>query len=189
MTLAGFGCNTAADSAVARAVVPSWEARPFQFIQTRDRIVQFFEWFRIWREIWTDGRKMPEDTGPRFYGYSVAKWDGDTLEVEAFGLDPRLRGDEWGMPFSENMRVRERWHRLDRDYPEFNVMFTDREYYTRPFASETQRFRLQTKGMPDAEMLEVIFTPMDEQDFNKNIRDPSSLGIAGPKSGVRNANH
>jgi hypothetical protein len=93
------------------------------------------------------------------------------------------------MPFSENMRVRERWHRLDRDNPEFNVMFTDREYYTRPFASETQRFRLQSKGMPDAEMLEVIFTPMDEQDFNKNIRDPSSLGIAGPKSGVRNANH
>jgi hypothetical protein len=90
MTLAGFGCNTAADSAVARAVVPSWEARPFQFIQTRDRIVQFFEWFRIWREIWTDGRKMPEDPGRRFYGYSVANWDGDTLEVETFGLDPRL---------------------------------------------------------------------------------------------------
>src|SRR5215469_2132052 len=159
--------------------------RPFQFIPTEDKVVQMFEWFRIWREIWTDGRKMPEDPGPRFYGYSVAKWDGDTLDVETFGLDPRLWGDEWGMPFSENMRVRERWHRLDRDNLELNVTFTDPDYYTRPFASETQRFRLQTKGMPDAEMLEVIFTPMDEQDFNKNIRDPSSLGIAGPKSGVR----
>jgi hypothetical protein len=65
------------------------------------------------------------------------------------------------------------------------MTFTDPEMYTRPFTSEVQRFRLQTKGMPDAEMLEVIFTPMDELDFNKNIRDPGSLGIQGPKSGVR----
>src|ERR1700693_6028131 len=34
--------------------------RPFQFIPAQDKVVQLFEWFRIWREIWTDGRKMPE---------------------------------------------------------------------------------------------------------------------------------
>src|SRR5579862_139165 len=61
--------------------------RPFEFLQTGEKIVQNFEWFRIWREIWNDGRKMPEDPGPRFYGYSVAKWDGDVLDVETFGLD------------------------------------------------------------------------------------------------------
>jgi len=160
-------------------------SRPFQFIQTSDKVAQLFEWFRIWREIWTDGRKMPEDPGPRFYGYSVAQWDGDVLDVDTFGLDSRLWADEWGMPFSENMRVRERWHRLDRDNLELTLTFTDPEMYTRPFTSETKHFRLQTKGMPDAEMLEVIFTPMDEKDFNKTIRDPSSLGIEGPKSGVR----
>ncbi len=159
--------------------------RPFEFIQTPDKIVQIFEWFRIWREIWTDGRKMPEDPGPRLYGYSVAKWDGDTFAVETYGLDARLWGDEWGMPFSESMRVQERWHRVDRDNLELTMTFTDPEMYTKPFTSEIQRFRLQTKGMPDAEMLEVIFTPMDELDFNKNIRDPGSLGTQGPKSGVR----
>ena len=159
--------------------------RPFEFLQTGEKIVQNFEWFRIWREIWNDGRKMPEDPGPRFYGYSVAKWDGDVLDVETFGLDARLWGDEWGMPFSENMRVRERWHRVDRDNLEMTLTFTDPEMYTKPFTSETKHFRLQTKGMPDAEMLEVIFTPMDEEDFNKTIRDPSSLGIEGPRSGVQ----
>src|SRR5437016_14561507 len=40
-------------------------ARPFQFIHTPANVVQLFEWARIWREIWTDGRKMPEDPGPR----------------------------------------------------------------------------------------------------------------------------
>jgi len=160
-------------------------SRPFELIQTGDKIVQIFEWFRIWREIWTDGRKMPEDPGPRFYGYSVAKWEGDVLDVDTFGLDPRLWADEWGMPFSENIRVREQWRRLDRDNLELTLTFTDPQMYTRPFTSETKHFRLQRKGMPESEMLEVIFTPMDEEDFNKTIRDPSSLGIEGPKSGVR----
>jgi hypothetical protein len=159
--------------------------RPFQFLPAGDKIVQTFEWFRIWREIWTDGRKMPDDPDPRFYGYSVSKWDGDTLVVETAGLDPRLWGDEWGMPFSEELRLEERWHRVDRDNLQLTITFTDPKMYTRPWTSELKRFRLQTKGMPDAEMLEVIFTPMDEQDFDKNIRDPSSLGVAGPKSGVR----
>jgi hypothetical protein len=159
--------------------------RPFQFLPTSDKVVQIFEWFRIWREIWTDGRKMPEDPDPRFYGYSVSKWDGDTLDVETAGLDPRLWGDEWGMPFSEDMRLEERWRRVDRDNLQLTITFTDPKMYTKPWTSEIKRFRLQTKGMPDAEMLEVIFTPMDEQDFDKNIRNPSSLGVAGPKSGVQ----
>jgi hypothetical protein len=159
--------------------------RPFQFIHTQDKVVQIFEWFRIWREMWTDGRKMPEDPGPRLYGYSVAKWDGDVLDVETYGLDPRLWGDEWGMPFSESMRIHERWHRTDQDNLELVMNFSDPVMYTRAWSSELKRFRLQKKGMPDAEMLEVIFTPMDEQDFNKNIRNPGSLGIAGPKSGVK----
>jgi len=159
--------------------------RPFQFLQTQDKIVQTFEWFRIWREIWTDGRSMPEDPDPRFYGYSVSKWDGDTLVVQTAGLDPRLWGDEWGMPFSGELRLEERWRRLDRDNLELTLTFNDPTIYTKPWTSEVKRFRLQTKGMPDAEMLEVIFTPMDEKDFDRNIRDPSSLGVAGPKSGVR----
>jgi hypothetical protein len=159
--------------------------RPFQLLPTEDKIVQIFEWFRIWREIWTDGRKMPEDPDPRFYGYSVSKWDGDTLVVETAGLDPRLWGDEWGMPFSEDMRLEERWRRVDRDNLQLTITFTDPQMYTKPWTSEIKRFRLQSKGMPDAEMLEVIFTPMDEQDFDKNIRNPSSFGVAGPKSGVR----
>ncbi len=159
--------------------------RPFQFLTSDDKIVQTFEWFRIWREIWTDGRKPPADPDPRLYGYSVSHWDGDTLVVETVGLDPRLWGDEWGMPFTDEMKLEERWHRLDRDNLTLSIAFTDPKFYTKPWTSELKRFRLQTKGMQDAEMLEVIFTPMDEKDFDKNIRDPSSLGVAGPKSGVK----
>jgi hypothetical protein len=148
--------------------------RPFQFMQTDDKVVQLFEWFRIWREVWTDGRAMPEDPGPRFYGYSVGKWEGDTLVVETFGLDSRLWGDEWGMPFSEQMRLTERWRRVDQNNLELTMTFTDPETYTKPWTSDPRGFRLQPKTSPNGELLEVIFAPMDEQEFNRRIRNLSN---------------
>jgi hypothetical protein len=148
--------------------------RPFQFIHTPDKVVELFEWFRIWREIWTDGRQMPEDPGPRFYGYSVGKWEGDTFVVETYGLDPRLWGDEWGMPFSDEMRVTERWKRLNRDNLEMTISFNDPKMYTKPWSGETRRYRLQPKGAPNGEILEVIFAPIDELHFNSVIRDLSN---------------
>jgi hypothetical protein len=152
--------------------------RPMQFIQTDDKVVQLFEWFRIWREIWTDGRQMPEDPGPRFYGYSVGKWEGDTFVVETYGLDPRLWGDEWGMPFSEQMRVTERWRRLDHDNMTMQLTFTDPVMYTKPWSTEVRNYRWQPKGTPNGEMLEVIFAPIDELHFNNVIRDLAN-GVPG----------
>jgi hypothetical protein len=148
--------------------------RPMQFIHTQDKVVQLFEWFRIWREIWTDGRPMNEDAGPRFYGYSVGKWDGDTFVIETYGLDPRVWGDEWGMPFSDEMRVTERWRRLNRDDMELQITFTDPKMYTKPWTTDVRRYRLQPKGAPNGEMLEVIFAPMDENHFNDVIRNLSN---------------
>jgi len=149
-------------------------ARPFQIIPVADKIVQIFEWDRIWREIWIDGRKVPEDPDPRFYGYSVGRWEGDTLIVDTVGLDPRLWMDEWGTPFSDDLRVEERWRRLDRDNMELTLTITDPKTFTRPWVTDTKRFRLQPKGSPNGELLEVIFTPMDEKDFNQKIRDVSN---------------
>ena len=149
-------------------------ARPFQIIPLADKIVQIFEWDRIWREIWIDGRKVPEDPDPRFYGYSAGRWEGDTLIVDTVGLDPRLWMVEWGTPFSDDLRVEERWRRLDRDNMELTLTITDPKTFTRPWMTDTKRFRLQPKGSPNGELLEVIFTPMDEKDFNQKIRDVSN---------------
>ena len=64
---------------------------------------------------------IPEDAGPYWYGYSVAKWEGDTFVVETVGLDSREWLDDWGVPFSESLRLQERWHRLDRDNLELTI--------------------------------------------------------------------
>src|SRR5262245_27855968 len=69
-----------------------------QFIQLADKMVQLIEWNRVWREIFTDGRALPEDPDPAWYGYSIGKWEGDEFVIATGGLDPRAWADPVGLP-------------------------------------------------------------------------------------------
>ena len=89
--------------------------RPFQMIMLPDKIVQLFEWTRVWREVWMDGRKPLEDVGPFWYGTSVGKWERNTLVVDTNNLDARAWMDQWGSPFSESLKLQERWTRASKD--------------------------------------------------------------------------
>ena len=152
--------------------------RPFELIQLEDKILQTFEWGKTWRVIWTDGRPVPAavDAGPYWYGYSVGKWSGDTLVAETVGLDGRAWMDEWGTPFTDNTRVEERWRRVDAETIELTITVHDPEIFTEPLVSDKKVYKLQKKGTPNGELLEVIFAPIDEKEFNERVRDPAASG-------------
>src|ERR1041384_8002671 len=58
--------------------------RAMRLAQASDEMIQFFETDRAWRDIWTDGRKLPgEDADSRWYGYAVGHWEGDTFVVNS----------------------------------------------------------------------------------------------------------
>ena len=69
--------------------------RSFEFIQTATKIVQIFEWTHGLREIWLDGRKIPEDLDPRWYGYAVGHWEGSTLVVDSRGYNEKMARPLW----------------------------------------------------------------------------------------------
>jgi len=66
---------------------------PFEILNVPGRILMFFEGQHTIRPIWMDGRKLPADPDPTWYGYSVGRWEGDTLVVETVGFNDR------GAPF------------------------------------------------------------------------------------------
>jgi hypothetical protein len=116
----------------------------FEIVQTPGRVLQFFEYRHDWREIWTDGRALPalEDTYPKWNGYSVGRWEGDTFVVESLGFDDRSWLDKLGYPHSEEMRLEERYRRLDADTLELTMTVTDATVYGEPFESDRKLFRL-----------------------------------------------
>ena len=62
------------------------QGAPRKFFQMpRSLVIYEASWER--REIFTDGRRLPpDDVHPWYYGYSVGRWDGDTLVVETAGF-------------------------------------------------------------------------------------------------------
>ena len=53
------------------------ELRTIKLVQTADQVIYLNEYYGAWRIIWTDGRELPKDPDPRWYGYSVGKWVDD----------------------------------------------------------------------------------------------------------------
>jgi hypothetical protein len=156
---------------------------PVEFYQLPDRVLQHFEWHYGLRTIWTDGRKLPTPPVdlPRWWGYSVGRWEGDTFVVESVGHEERTWVDYFGYPHSDRMHLEERYRRVSFDTLELNITLTDPKYYAKPWKSQTKRFKLFAKDFiktPEgwAGLLEDLCAPVDELEFDRVIRDPAGTG-------------
>jgi hypothetical protein len=78
-----------------------------------------------------DGRNLPSDPVPAWYGYSVGKWDGDTLIVETIGFNDKTWLGAQGQPHSDQMRTIERYRRVDPATIQFNLTIVDPKIYTK----------------------------------------------------------
>lgn len=84
---------------------------PLEFLFTPGRVTIHFEAWMQWRNIYTDGRKHPdeEDLDPTFYGNSIGHWEGGTLVVDTVGFKS-ITDIQMGMKHSERMHIIERIH-------------------------------------------------------------------------------
>ncbi|HYR89467.1 MAG TPA: hypothetical protein VE422_35665 [Terriglobia bacterium] len=143
--------------------------RPVEIIQLPNRILELFEWGRVLREIWTDGRELPKDPDPKWLGIAVGKWEGETFVVNSVGFDERAWIDHFGNPHSEEMLLEERYHRLDRDTLEITLTIDDPKTYTKPWVSDKQILKLQ----PNESIREEFCVPSEEESFNQGVRNPA----------------
>lgn len=111
------------------------------------------------RQIYTDGRELPRDPQPAWMGYSVAKWEGDTLAVETSGFNENSWLDGSGHPGSEMMHIRERYRRVDFGHMQMELTIDDPKFYTRPFT-----FTVGFNLIPDSDVPEFVCTE-NEKDF------------------------
>ena len=150
-----------------------YELRTTQILQTPRSVVLLYQFGKIWRVVWTDGRELPKDPEPRWFGYSVGKWvDDHTLVVQTARMDERTWIDRAGRPHSADLRVEERFHRLDRDHLELTVTIDDPKMYTRPWvALDKLVFELQP---PNFDIRETIWAPSEFGEYNKLIGNTPS---------------
>ena len=125
--------------------------RPFKLLQLPREIVILYETGYIFRQIYTDGRPLPKDPQPAWLGYSVGKWDGDTLVVDTVGFNDKFWFDGAGHPHTEKLHITERFRRRDFGHLDVQMTFDDPTFYTKPFTVSIPHDLL-----PDADIFEMF---------------------------------
>jgi hypothetical protein len=115
--------------------------KPFKILQSPDEVVILYEAYTTFRQVFTDGRPLPQDPQPSWMGYSVGKWEGDTLVVETTGFNDKTWLDDAGTHHSESLRVMERFHRRDTGHLDIQITVNDPKTLTRP-RTHTEHARL-----------------------------------------------
>jgi hypothetical protein len=123
---------------------------PVKFVQTRQLLLMLSEDL-TYRQIFLDGRSLPVNPDPSFMGYSVGRWDGDTLVVETIGFKDRTWLDFSGLPHTEALHIVERIRRTAFGHLEIEETLTDPSVFTRPVT-----VRLGAQYVPDTELLEFV---------------------------------
>ncbi len=105
----------------------------WKFVHTPSILVGLNEWNAQYRQIFADGRGLPEDPVPGWQGYSVAKWDGDALVVDTIGIRDGSWIDWNGSEVGEQAKVREVFTRPDFGHLRVEVTVNDPKGYTKPW--------------------------------------------------------
>jgi hypothetical protein len=122
-----------------------------KIVQTPDLIIDMLELDSAHRQIYTDGRKFPPDPNPSWLGYSIGKWEGDTLVVETVGFHDKSWLDVLGHPRSETTKMTERYRRRDFGHLDIEMMIEDPNLYTKPFG-----IKVTHQLAPDSDIYEYF---------------------------------
>ena len=144
-------------------------------VQTTRYVVWLNKFQNAYRIIWTDGRELPKEPVPRYYGYSVGRWEDDyTFLVDTVGLDDKTWLDNVGRPHSDALHVIERFHRISRDILQLTVTIDDPKFYTKPWvAADKLTFHLLPA---DFDMGEMYCSPSEVANYMKQMASPSAAG-------------
>jgi len=144
---------------------------PFKIVPGPGVIVILFEESNRYRQIFTDGRPLPRDPQPAWWGYSVGRWDGEVFAVESAGFNDRTWLDKAGHPHSDALRTVERFRRSTFGRMDLQVTIDDPKAYTRPFT-----VTLPLRLVPDTDLIE---------DACENEKDADSIAAVAARGAAR----
>jgi hypothetical protein len=124
-----------------------------------------------YRVIHMDGRQLEKDPAPSWQGYSVGRWEGDTLVVDSNGYNDKTWLSRYGQPHTTALRVTERFQRKDVGHLHVEVTFTDPAAYVKPWS-----FTSDMALAADTEMLEAVCEQTSDR-WGGSIGDAAKAGL------------
>jgi hypothetical protein len=130
-----------------------------------------------YRVIHIDGRQLEADPAPSWMGYSVGRWEGDTLVVESNGYNEKTWTSRYGVSHSDKLRVIERYRRTNFGSLQLEVTYHDPSAYLKPWG-----FTATMSLTADTEMLEAVCER--SSDHWANLSDAASTAVKIPRDAL-----
>ena len=143
-----------------------FELRPFQIVQTPKSVLMLYMFEKRWRTIWTDGRQLPKDPDPRWYGYSVGRWEDDSTFVVQLGRHGRADlARQRRQPAQRSDESRRALPPRRPNTMELTVTIDDPKAYTAPWVPRNKlRLRL---AAADIDLIEMIPSATEAAEYKK----------------------
>jgi hypothetical protein len=129
------------------------QRRPMEILQLPEELIIAYQYDRLVRHIYTDGRPHDDFIDPPLWmGDSIGKWEGDALVVDVIGFNAKTWLDRIGHPHSEALHLIERFRRPDHATLVDDITVEDPKAYTKPW---TARLQFQLKSGAEVDWEEV----------------------------------
>lgn len=143
------------DSWAVRCLPPgpmiNLKAGLFRIIQAPGVTAMLYEMSNNYRQIFSDGRGLPNDPNPTWQGYSVGRWEGETFVVETVGFNDRSDVGRPAYPYTESLRLTERYRRRDFGHIDLDTTVDDPKAFTRVWTMQ-----VELVFAADDEMIEFV---------------------------------
>jgi hypothetical protein len=117
---------------------------PFMILQSASALTFVYEYAGAVRNIYLkDPGPAPADS---WMGQSVGRWEGDTLVIDATGLNDQTWFDRAGNFHSDKLHVVERYTRTSPDVMSYEATIEDPIVFTRPWKISMPLYRRQEKN-------------------------------------------
>jgi hypothetical protein len=150
--------------------------REARFIQTPTLVAILYEDLTH-RQIFMDGRQLEKAPNPSWMGYSIGRWDGDTLVIESNGFTERTWLDVAGHPHTERLHITERYRRRDIGHMEVQLTLDDPEIYAKPWT-----VTVPLELVADMELLEYFCLENEKDRHRMDAKGPELLTTSVPVS-------
>ena len=122
---------------------------PFQIIQGNNKIMMIFEFANAQRTINLD--TVEPYPGFAYMGYSVGRWEGDTLIVDVTDFTSYTWFDRSGNFHSDSLHVVERYTPISKDVIQYEATIEDPQVFTRPWKISLPLYR---RLEPNAQLMD-----------------------------------
>ena len=131
---------------------------PFQIVQGDNKVIIAYEYAGASRIINLD--KVEPAPADSFMGWSVGRWEGDTLVVDVTGLNDKTWFDRAGNFHSDALHVVERYTPASPEVLRYEATIEDPKVFTRPWKMSFPLYRRMDKN---AQFMEFKCVPFSEE--------------------------